>query len=48
MTTKQTASATKDATPKDGEQLLYIDWQGNRLYGPGPVKTKKGQEAKDV
>lgn len=33
MTTKETASATADAKPKDGEQLLYIDWQGKRVYG---------------
>jgi hypothetical protein len=33
MTTKQTAEATTDAQPAEGEVLLYIDWQGKKLYG---------------
>jgi hypothetical protein len=33
MTTHQTAEATTDAQPGEGEVLLYIDWQGKKLYG---------------
>lgn len=45
MKTSDTAKATADATPKEGEVLVYIDWQGNRLYQPKkPVQHGKHTE----
>lgn len=33
MTTKQTEAAQVDAKPAEGEQLLYIDLTGRRIWG---------------
>lgn len=48
MTTKETDSATSDAKPKEGEVLLYIDWQNRRIYGKNttPEGEKKGSNRK--
>lgn len=48
MTTKQTASASKNAQPREGEVLVYIDWQGKKLFGPTPGKAVETKEEKDV
>jgi hypothetical protein len=40
MTDKQIAQASKDAEPKEGEVLVYIDWQGNKLYAKPEHKPK--------
>jgi hypothetical protein len=42
--TDQTEKASTDNQPKAGDVLLYIDWQGNRLFGK---PTKPSDEAKD-
>jgi hypothetical protein len=47
MTEKDTAKASPDATPKEGEVLLYIDWQGNKIYGKPAVDHKQKTGAKD-
>lgn len=46
MTDKQIAEATTDAQPAEGEVLLYIDWQGKKLYGKTHEKpaTKKAEK----
>jgi hypothetical protein len=46
MTAKQTATAVSGAQPKEGEVLIYIDWQGKRIYGKPTHQpaTKKGEK----
>lgn len=47
MTTKDTAKATSEAKPKEGEELVYIDHTGARLYAPSQHPkhhTKKESE----
>ena len=48
MTTKETDAATRDAKPAEGETLVYIDWQGNRIYGKTntPHGANKGTKSK--
>lgn len=48
MTTKQTDAATRDAKPAHGDVLLYVDWQGNKIYGQetAPSGEKKGKPNK--
>lgn len=47
MTTKDTAKATSEAKPKEGEELVYIDHTGARIYAPSQHPkhhTKKESE----
>jgi hypothetical protein len=48
MTTKQTEAATSDATPKEGESLVYIDLTGRKIYAKTHEEkpTKKGTQDK--
>lgn len=45
MTDKDVEKASPDAKPLEGEILLYIDWQGNKIYG-APQHPKHAPKAK--
>ena len=44
MTTKQTTEASTDNTPKKGEVLIYIDWQGRKLFGKPTAQVETTPE----
>lgn len=46
MTTEETEKATREAQPKEGEVLIYIDHTGAKLYGKPEVEHKPKQPKK--
>jgi hypothetical protein len=47
MTTKQTASASADAKPKHGEVLIYIDFEGRKIFGKDEASTAQKDKETD-
>jgi hypothetical protein len=46
MTTKQTAEASTDNKPGKGEVLIYIDFQGRKLFGKPTAQVETKPEVK--